>query len=313
MGNSQTTNGFNSYSTAEQVIGDIDLKGKNFIVTGANSGIGLETCRVLAKNGAKVIMGCRTESKAMIARDKIKSEIADADVSYLLLDLSSLASVSKFSQEFAQLDLALHGLICNAGVMALPYSETFDGFEMQFGTNHLGHFLLCKLLLPQLKQGAPSRVVVVSSVAHQASGVNFDDISGKGTWYDSGLAGKWKAYGQSKTANLLFALEFDRRMRMEGVPIFCNALHPGFIETNLASNLTSGEQTFINLSAKVAAKTIPQGAATSVYVATSPDLEGIGGKYFSNCNFDTPSEHAANPVAAKKLWELSEELTKNFQ
>jgi WW domain-containing oxidoreductase len=317
MGNiegSQRSNGFNWYSTAEEVAGSSNLEGKNILITGANSGIGKETARVLAKHGAYVIMACRDMKKAEEAQQEILSQHPEAKVDIMKLDLGSLQSVKDFSEEFLKRDLPLHVLLCNAGIMGIPYSETPEGFEIQFGTNHLGHFLLTKLLLPSLKKGAPSRVVVVSSTAHRFSSIMFDDINGK-TWHKgkSGSYSKFKAYGQSKAANILFASELDRRMRTEGIPITANSLHPGAIKTNLGAHLQGFSKTFLDQCAKVVFKSIPQGAATSVYAAISPELEGIGGRYLSDSNLAVPARHAADPNVAKKLWDLSEELTRNFQ
>jgi len=317
MGNiesSQRNNGFNWYSTADQVASDIDLTGKNIIVTGANSGIGKETARVLAKNGANVIMACRSLDRGEEALQDIKKEHENAKVQVMKLDLGHLKTVKEFVNEFDKLDIPLHILICNAGIMALPYSETPEGNEMQFGTNHLGHFLLTKLLMPRLKQGAPSRVIAVSSAAHRFSQIMFDDIKGKGTWYSDGMIGKFKAYGQSKTANILFAVELDRRMRNEGIAITANALHPGAIKTNLQSHIKESMMTKVaDKAGNYFFKSIPQGAATSVFCAVSPNIEGIGGRYFSDSNLAVPTAYATDPIAAKKIWDLSEELTKDYQ
>jgi NAD(P)-dependent dehydrogenase (short-subunit alcohol dehydrogenase family) len=318
MGNvdsSQRNNGFDWYSTADQVIANTDLSGKNVIVTGANSGIGKETSRVLAKNGANVIMACRSLERGQEAIEEIKKQHPDAKVHLLPLDLGSLKSVKEFAHEFDALKLPLHILICNAGIMATPFSQTPEGHELQFGTNHLGHFLLTKLLLPRLKEGQPSRVVVVSSTAHRFSGINFDDINGKGTWYTGSTYSKFKAYGQSKAANILFAIELDRRMRAQGLQITANALHPGAIKTNLQLHVQDSNVVKYSEKLKLDTyffKTIPQGAATSVYVACSPSIEGIGGRYFSDSNLAVPATHACDPNVARRLWDVSEEMTKEF-
>jgi len=319
MGNyesSQRNNGFDWYSTADQVIANTDLTGKNVIVTGANSGIGKETVRVLAKNGANVVLACRSLERGQEAIDEIKKQHPDAKVHLLPLDLGSLKSVKEFAHEFDALKLPLHILICNAGIMATPFSQTPEGHELQFGTNHVGHFLLTKLLLPRLKEGQPSRVVVVSSTAHRFSGIKFDDLTGKGTWYTNSLLSKFKAYGQSKAANILFAVELDRRMRAQGLAITANALHPGAIKTNLQAHVQDSSLTKymekMNVD-KYLFKTIPQGAATSVYVATSPTIDGIGGRYFSDSNLAVPAAHACDPNVARRLWDLSEDMVKDFQ
>jgi len=247
--------------------------------------------------------------KAEEAKKEIEGLIKGAKLTLFHLDLSNLKSIESFVDEFNKLNIPIHIMINNAGIMAIPYKETANGFEMQFGTNHLGHFHLTNLLLPKLIEGQPSRVISLSSVAHKNYPIEFKDISGKGTWYQ-GMSGKWKAYGQSKTANALFAVEFNRRMHKAGHQITCNAVHPGIISTELSRDLSLIEKVgFGGLS--LFSKNIPQGAATSVYVATAPELEGIGGLYFEDCNQSTPKPHACNPVYAEKLWDLSKEMIAN--
>jgi len=311
MGNvegSKRNNGFNWNSTAEQVARDISLEGKNVIVTGASAGIGVESARVLAKNGANVFLAVRNVQKGEEAAELIRKKHPESKLHVLQVDLSSLSSVRQFAENFNKLNIPLHVLLCNAGVMACPYEETVDGYESQLGTNHLGHFLLVNLLLPRLEEGAPSRVVCVSSAAHRLSPVNLDDLSGKGTWY-TGLWGKWKAYGQSKTANILFAYELNRRMQEKGKKVIGASLHPGGIKTNLQRHLTSFEALLIAASSFLL-KTIEQGAATSLYCCTAPEIEqnDLGGKYFSDSNEAVPMEYALNPETAKKLWEISEQM-----
>jgi len=317
MGNTESAKrdkGFDWYSTASQVAekyNEISLEGKNVIVTGANSGIGKETSRVLASKGARVIMGCRNAQRGNEAVNDLLKENANYKVSFMQLDLGSMQAIRTFAQEFNQLDIPLHVLICNAGIMApATYQETTDGLEVQFGTNHIGHFLLTKLLLPRLKQGAPSRVVVVASAAHRTGQVNLQDHNGKDTWYLA-LAGKWKAYGASKSANILFVKELARRMKEEGVAVNAYALHPGAISTGLQNDLTFVEKTFLDVSS-IVFKTIPQGAATSVYVAISPDLNNQSGGYYSDSSEATPAPHASDPAIAAALWELSERLTQHI-
>mmetsp|Transcript_38375 Transcript_38375/g.91018 ORF Transcript_38375/g.91018 Transcript_38375/m.91018 type:complete len:269 (+) Transcript_38375:355-1161(+) len=242
--------------------------------------------------------------------------VSEEAVEVMQCDLASLQSVKEFATAFNSLSRPLHCIVCNAGVMACPYTETSDGFEMQFGTNHLGHFLLVNELLPSLKAANGARVVVVASAAHRMSPVMFDDLKGKDTWY-KGAGGAWKAYGQSKTANILFAYELNRRMREAGVPITANALHPGSIQTDLQRHIYSGaagavlKPVFGFLSAAVL-KSIPQGAATSVFCAAREEaaLEGLCGRYYSDCNVAKPMAHACDPDAARWLWELSERLVR---
>jgi len=202
----------------------------------------------------------------------------------------------------------------HVATMATPYSETHEGFELQFGTNHIGHFLLVKLLLPRLKEAVPSaRVICVASTAHRTSELMFDDISGKGTWY-SGVTGPWKSYGQSKTANILFAYELNRRMAEEGTNVAAYSLHPGAIRTELQRHLSWGDMGMVVLTKVGFFKTIGQGAATSVYLAIAPDVEGnkkdLGMRYFSDSNRAVPAAHI-NPENAKRLWDLTEELIKD--
>jgi len=301
MGNSQEkTSPFNSSSTAEQTARDVDLSGKNVIVTGGNTGIGIETARVLAARGAHVVIACRSPDKGQKAVEEIKAKLPNAHVESMKLDLASLASVREFADEFKRMDRPLHILINNAGVMACPYQKTADGFEMQFGTNHLGHFLLTNLLVEPLERGAPSRVVVVSSHAHTASDVKFDNLQG-----DKGYSA-FNAYSQSKTANILFANEFNKRFQSRG--IYANSLHPGVINTEVSRHSTAAA-IFYNVSDTLRLiKTIPQGAATQVYVATAPELEKVGGKYFSDCNEAVPKPYAVDPAIASQLWDISAEL-----
>jgi len=214
-------------------------------------------------------------------------------------DLASFKSIHKFVDEWNKLDLPLHILVNNAGVMAIPRSMTADGYEMQFGINHLGHFLLTNLLLPSLKKANNARVVVVSSKAHFDSDIRFDTC-GKMDIYNE-FFGDWKAYCISKTANVLFSMELDRRYKEYG--IHSNSLHPGNIWTDLGRSSTP-VQIYYSIS-RFFLKTMSQGAATTVYVATAPELEGVGGKYFSDCQISDPASHVTL-AAAKKLWTLSE-------
>jgi len=307
--------GFNWYSTADQVseaYKQISLDGKNVVITGANSGIGKETSRVLASRGANVIMACRSPDRGNEAVRDLLRENPNYKVSFMQLDLGSLEAIRTFALEFNQLDIPLHILICNAGIMApAAYTETKDGMEVQFGTNHIGHFLLTKLLLPRLKQGAPSRVVVVASAAHRTGAVNVQDYNGKDTWYLS-LSGKWKAYGASKSANILFAQELARRMKEEGVDVKAYSLHPGAIQTGLQRDLGLLERIAFAVTSSFW-KSIPQGAATSVYVAIAPELNTVSGGYYSDSSEAKPAAYATDPAIATALWELSERLTAHIQ
>jgi NAD(P)-dependent dehydrogenase (short-subunit alcohol dehydrogenase family) len=299
------SNTFGFYSTAEEVAENVDLTNKNVIITGSNSGIGLEAARVIAKRGATVIMACRDSPKTQQALEEVRAYSQNPNVRAISLDLSSLQSVRDFVAEYnkSSNNAPVHVLLNNAGVMACPQGKTAEGFETQFGTNHLGHFLLTNLLLPNLKAGSPSRVVNVSSSAHRYSGVNFNDPNFERTAYKP-----WVAYGQSKTANILFSVEFARRYASEGIA--CNALHPGVIQTSLMRhNDYPGTGLFFKIGSFLGfCKNIQQGAATETLLAVSPKVEGVNGKFFADCKETEPKDYAKDPEAAKRLWELSEKL-----
>jgi len=296
MGNHQ---GFGSKSTAEEVARDIRLDGKNVIVTGANCGIGKETARVFAKMGANVYIACRDESRGTAALEELKNLTKSENIFFMQLDLASLESVRKFATSFEEKSLPLHILVNNAGIMACPKSKTVDGFEMQIGVNHFGHFLLSTLLLPSLKRGAPSRVVSVSSMGHKFGSINFDDIN-----FEKRSYGRWSAYGQSKLANILFAREFNKRYSAEGIKAY--SLHPGAINTELQRHMPSFVNAVFSVISPLFSKTIPQGAATTMLVATAPEVEDKGGLYFVDCNVNNTTHNEVNDAVALKLWELSE-------
>jgi len=307
MGQATSSSPFGRYSTAEEVVQGVNLEGKNIIVTGCNTGIGLETARVLAQRGAHVIMACRDVNKTEAIAEGLRKD-APGGVEVGELNLADLASVRKFAESFNASNRPLHVLINNAGVMACPYMKTVDGFENQFGTNHLGHFLLTNLLLPRLKEGAPSRVVSVSSEGHKFGSIRFDDLQ-----FEKGYS-SWGAYGQSKTANILFAQELAKRYAKDG--IYAYSLHPGaIIDTDLARHFALARVPGVRLLLKPfewlgASKSIPQGAATQVYLATGSDLESANGTFFYDCHQGTPAAHATNEETASKLWEVSSKLVK---
>ncbi|MDX6404158.1 MAG: hypothetical protein QOH70_1613 [Blastocatellia bacterium] len=313
------TTPFGFDSTATQVVAGIDLSGKRAIVTGASSGIGVETARALAGAGADVTLAVRdTDAGDRTAAD-ITATTGNTGVHVGRLDLADQASVATFVANWSG---PLHLLVNNAGVMALPdLQRTPEGWEMQFATNHLGHFALALGLHDALATAGEARIVSLSSVGHRRSPVIFDDLNFTSHPYDLGLA-----YGQSKTANVLFAVEATRRWGSDGIT--ANAVHPGTIATTkLMRDLAPGVLAHLRASApyaesfdasRVRLKTIEQGAATSVFVATSPLLDGIGGRYFEDCNEarvldpgaqDTTisgvAAYALDPANAKRLWELS--------
>jgi len=312
---------FDHNATANGVVEGVNLQGKVVLITGATSGIGVETARAMAKTGAHVIITGRDLEKAKPIVADIIATTGNSKVESMFLRLDGLKYVRQFAAEFLARKLPLNIAICNAGVMAFPtLTKTEDGFEVQFGTNHLAHFLLMNLLLPAFKQGGKGgRVVVLTSVGHKLSPFLFDNYG----FEKEGSYDKWVSYGQSKTANILFAKEFNRLFSPCGIT--ANAAHPGGILTGLQVNIPVEEQKAMCWFDKdgkpnPAFKTTQEGAATSVWAAVAPELEGIGGYYFEDTWFGPmtlPTEqayygtvpHAHDAEAAKKLWELSVKLT----
>ncbi len=312
-----TNSGFSATSTTDEVLAGLDLQGRRFLVTGASGGLGLETSRALASKGAIVVMAARDVAKNETAAVGIRAAHPDAKLESLILDLGSLTSVRAAAAEFMARNVPLHGLILNAGIMATPLGHTVDGFEQQFGVDHLGHFLLARDLLPRLVESAPARVVVLSSAGHRMGDVDFDDVNFERRDYEPFLA-----YGAAKTCNVLHAVEIDRRYRDRGVRAF--AVHPGVIHTELSRYMT--EETLTSLITRLserptamAWKSPEQGAATSVWAATSTLLDGQGGEYCEDCNVSAvvPDDElddggvaarAVDPARASALWSLSEKL-----
>lgn len=313
---------FGFESTADEVAAGVDLRGRVAVVTGASSGLGVETARVFAARGATVVCAARDVGKAEAVADRIRGDTGNRAVEVVGLELGSLASIRTCAREILARHSAIHLLVNNAGVMACPLARTEDGFELQLGTNHLGHFLLTGLLAPALRRGAPARVVCVSSGGHRLGSVDFDDPHYRSRPYD-----KWQAYGQAKTANIWHALELDRRMGSDGVRAF--AIHPGMIVTELGRHLTDDDRKA--LLARVAARATTtsdakpprwkqpaQGAATQVWAATAPELEGRGGLYLEDCHVAGPSPEVNAPAGyapwaldaagAERLWGMSEEM-----
>lgn len=304
---------FGHDTTTHEILEGIDLSGKTAVVTGASGGLGAETARALASKGAAVTLAVRNVPKGEEVAQSIR-ESTGSEVDVVALELDSPPSVRACAEGWLASHGALHLLINNAGVMACPLARTSEGWESQFATNHLGHFLLTMSLLPALKDGAPSRIVNLSSGAHRFGGVDFDDIHFNTREYD-----KFAAYGQSKTANVLFAVELGRRLVGSGVTI--NAVHPGVIMTELGRHLTPEDLANFPGATSVEEmkfKTVESGAATSVWAATSPELEGRSGLYLEDCHVASPatedgvqvgySSWAMDPEAATRLFTLSEEL-----
>jgi NAD(P)-dependent dehydrogenase (short-subunit alcohol dehydrogenase family) len=302
---------FGSTSTTDDVLDGVDLTDVNVVITGTSAGLGVETARAVAARGATVVGVVRDVDKARRNLD----EAGATGVDLYQADLASLASIRAFADTFlADGHDRIDVLIGNAGIMACPQGTTADGFELQFGTNHLGHFLLVKRLLPLLLTGPPARVVMLSSAGHRFGDVSVDDPGFEQTPYDA-----WVAYGRAKTANILFAVELDRRLRDRGVR--ATALHPGGIPTELGRHLTEdtlGALVEARGDRKLEWKTVPQGAATSVWAGFVADADEVGGRYCEDCAvapvIDDPNDspgvmrYALDPETASALWTRSEEL-----
>jgi WW domain-containing oxidoreductase len=288
---------FSRRSTSEEVTSGIDMKGKTVLITGCNSGLGFETMRVLASRGASIIGAARTVEKARTAASEISGEVTP-----VACELSDLDSIVACADEINAMDRPIDVLMCNAGIMAPELQQKY-GLEMQFLTNHLGHFLLVKQLLERVKQARAGRVVMVSSLGHYttvAGGINFDNLTGEKRY------APFTFYGQSKLANLLMSNELARRL--EGSRATSNAIHPGIIMTPLVRNVGNVRATLVGFLGWPFARSVEQGAATQCYVASSPNLEGVSGRYFADCNPARMSAHGQNPELASRLWSVSEEL-----
>jgi NAD(P)-dependent dehydrogenase (short-subunit alcohol dehydrogenase family) len=296
---------FGETTTAAEAIEDTDLTGRVAVITGASGGIGLETARAFASAGATVVLGNRNPDKAEAAAADLRASVPNAQVELGQLDLTWLASVRQFAAWVNANHDRIDLLVNNAGVMATPFDRTADGFELQFGTNHLAHFLLANLLLPGLLASGSARIVTVRSNAHQMGGINWDDPG-----YDRSDYSPWPAYAQSKTANILFSLELERRLGDRGVHAY--AVHPGVVGTDLDRYLGEQERTWLEKRVSqggILTKTPAQGAATSVVAATSPELADHGGAYLEDCHVSTNiAAHATDSADATRLWALSEEL-----
>ncbi|XP_020786379.2 retinol dehydrogenase 12, like [Boleophthalmus pectinirostris] len=273
------------------------LDGKTVVITGANTGIGKETAIDLAKRGARIIMACRDMERGQSALKEVIESSANENVVCMKLDLSDTKSIKEFADNINKGEEKLNILINNAGVMVCPYGKTADGFEMQFGVNHLGHFLLTYLLLDLVKKSAPARIINVSSMAHQFGSINLEDINSEKS-YD-----KQKAYSQSKLANVLFTRSLAKRLQDTDVSAY--SLHPGVVQTDLWRHL-NGPQQFVMKVVSPFTKTSTEGAQTTIYCAVEPSLENGG--YYSDCAPAKCSAKAQDDELAQRLWELSCQL-----
>jgi NAD(P)-dependent dehydrogenase (short-subunit alcohol dehydrogenase family) len=311
---------FGAQSTTEEVLEGVDLSGKRVLVTGVSAGLGVEKARALAAHGAEVVGAARDLAKAKAATAPVRADAANGgSLELVQLDLASLASVRACADALVANGKGFDLVICNAGVMATPFGKTADGFETQFGTNHLGHFVLANRIASLMKPGA--RLVNLSSAGHRYSDVDLDDPNFERTPYDP-----WAAYGRSKTANILFAVEFDRRQQSQGIR--ATAVHPGGIQTELSRHI--GEEGInklierINAATRAAGepdfkyKTIPQGAATSVWAGVVAAADDVGGRYCEDCHVAEIEPDAAkragvkpyalNAETAEALWAKSEAM-----
>ncbi|MBA2949128.1 oxidoreductase [Streptomyces himalayensis] len=291
-----------------------DQGGRVAVVTGANSGIGYVTARELARHGARVLLACRSETRGIEASDRIRAEVRDADVQFVPLDLGSLDSVREFAAAYDRDHGRLDLLINNAGVMALPYGRTADGFETQFGVNHLGHFALTGLLMPRLLAAPEARVVSVSSGFHALANIDIDDLNSERGYR------RWVAYGRSKTANLLFVHELARRLAAAGSGVVAAAAHPGYASTNLQTRAPQMEgrkviERLVAVGNRVFAQSADAGALPTLYAATAP---GVAPDSFTGPRLQgwrgapAPSWRAPwtlNDTAGERLWAESERLT----
>ena len=282
-----------------------DLTGKIAIVTGANSGIGYETALALARKGATVILACRNKDKGEAAVRQIDQEVPTAEAKLMLLDLANLAAVRRFAGEFTAHYDRLDMLINNAGIMATPFGKTADGFELQFGTNHLGHFALTGLLLDRIMQTPQARVITASSGGHRFGKIDFDNLNGE-QGYD-----RQRAYAQSKIANLLFTYELQRRFESAGVDTIAVAAHPGWTATNLQVHWR-----MVQILNPLLAQKPAMGALPTLYAATAPDVQG--GDYYGPSGWQElrgypirvqSSDRSHDTAVAARLWTVSEELT----
>jgi NAD(P)-dependent dehydrogenase (short-subunit alcohol dehydrogenase family) len=281
-----------------------DVNGKVIVITGANTGIGKEAAVALAGRGAQVVITSRDEERGRVARQEIAERSGNDTVDVIALDLASFRSIRSFAADVLERFDHLDVLVDNAGLILYRRAQTEDGFEATFGINHLGHFLLTNLLLERLRASAPSRVVVVSSNAHKGArrGLDFDDLQSerKYRWID--------AYNKSKLANIYFARELSRRL--EGTGVTVNALHPGFVRSDFGrgGDLGGIYGWGIKYLASPFAISPEKGARTTVYLASSPEVEGVTGKYFYKSKLAVPSAGAQDDDAARRLWDISEQL-----
>ena len=305
---------FGAETSAQEAARNIDLSGQTIVITGGSAGLGIETARVLAACGAQIVSVVRNEAKGQDAAATIRESVPNANIEIAVLDLFDLDSVRRGADDIVKRFSRIDRLINNAGVMACPLGRTAQGLDTQLGTNHLGHFVLTARLIPRLLAGTPARIVNLSSAGHRLSPIRFED-----PFFEKDDYNKWIAYGQAKTANVLFSVALDKRFKDRGIRSY--AVHPGAIQTELGRHMD--ENDVKDLMARrgdrspMIFKQIPQGAATTVWAATAPELDGRGGLYCEDCGVAETIEdpnvdqgvlsYALDEAAAEQLWSLSEE------
>ncbi|XP_059155007.1 retinol dehydrogenase 12-like [Physella acuta] len=296
---------FRKYMKGGVYRGKERIEGKTVIITGCNTGIGKETARELARRGGRIIMACRDLEKAKMAREEIVTDTGNPNVIVMKLDLSSFESIKEFAQAINETEPRIDILINNAGVMMCPKMLTKDGLEMQIGVNHFGHFYLTNLLLDKLKASTPSRIIIVSSLAHIFGKIDFDDINSTKRYKPS------DAYAQSKLANILHMRQLVKVLEGTGVTVY--SLHPGSVDTELQRHFTILQYSIIKVLFYPVKfmffKTPIEGAQTTLYAALDPALETVTGKYFSDCKEKLPAPRALVEEDAQKLWNLSLTIT----
>jgi len=308
------TTPFGAETSAEEAARNIDLSGQTIVITGGSAGLGVETARVLSACGAKIVSVVRDEAKGLAAAATIRENVPSAEIEMAVLDLFDLDSVRRGADDIAKRFPRIDRLINNAGVMACPLDRTAQGLDTQLGTNHLGHFVLTARLIPSLLAGAPARIVNLSSAGHRLSPFRFED-----PFFEKDDYNKWIAYGQAKTANVLFSVALDKRFKDRGIRSF--AVHPGAIQTELGRHMDANDVKDLmdrrGDRPPMTFKQVPQGAATTVWAATAPELDGRGGLYCEDCGVAESIEDpnldqgvlswALDEKAAERLWTLSEE------
>jgi NAD(P)-dependent dehydrogenase (short-subunit alcohol dehydrogenase family) len=308
------TTPFGAETSAEEAARNIDLSGRTIVITGGSAGLGVESARVLAACGAQIVSVVRDKAKGLAAAATIRESVPSADIEMAVLDLFDLDSARRGADDIAKRFPRIDRLINNAGVMACPLGRTAQGLDTQLGTNHLGHFVLTARLVPSLLAGAPARIVNLSSAGHRLSPFRFED-----PFFEKDDYNKWIAYGQAKTANVLFSVALDKRFKDRGIRSF--AVHPGAIQTELGRHMDANDVKDLmdrrGDRPPMTFKQVPQGAATTVWAATAPELDGRGGLYCEDCGVAESIEDpnldqgvlswALDEKAAERLWTLSEE------